>query len=102
MAARSRAGTMIGGWLTIRYRPSASSPSLDSACRLSRVWAFWAVFSPRSMAFFAALACFFACLPFAASPATVPRTAVISSSSGSWAYQISTVRMPANPAMASR
>ena len=27
----------MGGWLTIRYRPSTSSPSLDSACMLSRV-----------------------------------------------------------------
>ena len=47
MAARSRAGTMTGGWLTIRYCPSTSSASLDSACRLSRVCAFAAVFSAR-------------------------------------------------------
>ena len=47
MAARSRAGTMTGGWLTIRYCPPASSPSLDRACRLSRVCAFAAFFSAR-------------------------------------------------------
>jgi hypothetical protein len=38
--ARSRAGTMTGGWLTIRYCPPTTSPSLDSACALSRVCAF--------------------------------------------------------------
>ena len=95
---------MTGGWLTIRYRPSASSPSLDSACRLSRVRALRASFSPRWAVFSAVLAFFFPCLPLAsrAISATVPRTAAISSSSGSWAYQISSVRICANPAMASR
>ena len=45
LAASSRSGTTIGGWLTIRYCPSTSSASFDSACRLSRVRAFSAVFS---------------------------------------------------------
>ncbi len=34
--AQSRSGTMNGGWLTIRYWPSTSSPSLARACVLSR------------------------------------------------------------------
>ena len=33
-------GSTIGGWLTIRYRPSTCSASFDSACKLSRVCAF--------------------------------------------------------------
>ena len=55
VAARSRAGTMTGGWLTIRYCPSTTSASLDSACRLSRVCAFATFFSARRAAFFAVL-----------------------------------------------
>ena len=47
VAASSRSGMTIGGWLTIRYRPSTCSASFDSACRLSRVRAFSAVFSAR-------------------------------------------------------
>ena len=40
LRARSRNGITIGGWLTIRYWPSTSSASFDSACKLSRVCAF--------------------------------------------------------------
>ena len=39
VAPRSSSRTTIGAWDTIRYRPSTSSPSLERACRLSRVWA---------------------------------------------------------------
>jgi hypothetical protein len=45
VACKSRIGTTIGGWLTIRYWPSTRSASFESACMLSRVWAFWRVFS---------------------------------------------------------
>ena len=48
LAARSRSGITIGGWLTIRYWPSTSSASFDSACRLSRVRAFSCAASRRS------------------------------------------------------
>ena len=98
---------MTGGWLTIRYCPPASSPSLDRACRLSRVCAFAAFFSARFAAilasfccplfvpFVAPLACFFV-------SATVLRIAPLSSSSSRWAYQTSIVGICANPAIASR
>ena len=129
MAARSRAGTTIGGWLTIRYFPSTSSPSLDSACRLSRVCAFARIFSARFSAVFAAFSssfaafssfaarfscffgafsclsafsCFFAAFSCFAVPATALRIAAISSSSSRWAYQMSIVGICANAAMASR
>ena len=49
-ASMSRSGTTIGGWLTIRYCPSTTSPSLDRACRLSRVRALRRFFSARSAA----------------------------------------------------
>ena len=57
----SRNGTTIGGWLTMRYLPSTSSASLESACRLSRVWAFAAIFAAALALAFAA---FFCALPF--------------------------------------
>jgi hypothetical protein len=118
VAARSRAGTTIGGWLTIRYLPSTSSPSLESACRLSRVCAFARVFAARFPSFLVVLSCFsarfgcffgaFSCRAFFASfsspavPATVLRIEALSSSSSRWAYQMSIVRICANEAMASR
>jgi hypothetical protein len=76
-----------------------SSPSLDSACRLSRVRAFpvtfWADFSAR----FAAFAAFF--FDFDAS-AAVRRTACRSSSSDRCAYQMAMVPISAKVAIASR
>jgi hypothetical protein len=110
MGARSRAGITIGGWLTIRYFPSASSPSLDSACRLSRVCAFCAAFCPALFARFASSACFFACFLAAFDPflacfarsAVAPRLALITWSSSRWAYQTSIVRICANAAIACR
>ena len=102
---------MTGGWLTIRYCPSTSSQSLDSACRLSRVCAFAAVFSAVFSARLASFSCassFFSFFPFVASLtsffvlATVLRIAPISSSSSRWAYQTSIVGICAKPAMASR
>jgi hypothetical protein len=127
--ARSRAGTTIGGWLAIRYFPSTTSPSLDSACRLSRVCAFAATFSARFSAlmatfssfraassrllaafsrFFGALAAasffsaFFAALSDIAVPATAWRIDFMSSSSSRWAYQMSIVGICAKEAIASR
>ena len=100
---------MTGGWLTIRYCPSTSSQSLDSACRLSRVCALSATFPARFSARLASFSCsssFF--LPFVAAlasffvSATVLRIAPISSSSSRWAYQMSIVGICAKPAMASR
>ena len=98
MAARSRIGTTIGGWLTIRYFPSTTSPSLDSACRLSRVRAFAAVFVA---VFSARLAAFRSFLVLDDSAAAL-RTPCMSSSSSRWAYQMSIVPIAANPAIASR
>src|SRR5215475_5495693 len=110
MGARSRAGITIGGWLTIRYFPSTSSPSLDSACRLSRVCAFARAFSADLAALFASfslpLACFLDAFdPFfasSASPVRVPRAAVATWSSSRWAYQMSIVRICAKEAIACR
>ena len=113
MGASSRAGTTIGGWLTIRYFPSTSSPSLDSACRLSRVCALARVLAARFPAVFAAFSSclaalpafvpafpgFFSCL---AAPATALRIPVLSSSSSRWAYQMSIVGICAKEAIASR
>ena len=104
---------MIGGWLTIRYRPSTSSPSFDSACRLSRVCAFSRI---RSAPFAAVLTCFscrlasiraffgafFAAFACVAVSATTPRTAAISVSSSRCAYQMSIVCICPNSAIASR
>ena len=107
MAARSRAGMMTGGWLTIWYRPPASSPSLDRADRLSRVCAFAAVFSARFSARLASLS-YPLVLPLLPLPnsffvsATVLRSAVLSSSSSRREYQMSIVGIFANSAMASR
>ena len=109
-AARSRAGITVGGWLTIRYLPSTSSPSLDSAWRLSRVCAFSAALRARFRAFFASLVLFFAFflsafVPFFAAFArsAMPlRTAVTSWSSSSRAYQMSIVPICAKEAIASR
>ena len=89
-AARSRAGTTIGGWLTIRDWPSTCSASFDRACKLSRVRAFSAFFSARLSAF--ASLFFFSMLG----------TAAMISSSERCAYQMSIVRIWANPAIASR
>ena len=113
----SRNGTTIGGWLTIRYSPSTSSASLDSACRLSRVCAFCNVFSAvfaalssaRSALSGLALRALLA-LPFApflpscrgARRATVARIEAMMSSSSRWAYQTSIVPICAKPAIASR
>ena len=96
MASMSRAGTITGGWLTIRYRPSTCSPSFDSACRLSLVCAFSAV-----------LRAVFAPLGLAASflvrrAVAAERMASMTSCSVTWEYQMSMVPMPANSAMASR
>jgi hypothetical protein len=100
---------MTGGWLTIRYRPSTTSPSLDSACRLSRVCAFSRVFSARlaaSLASFASSLALLAFFPFPLSSfsvwATTPRIAAISSSSSMCAYHTSIVGICAKAAMASR
>ena len=99
---------MTGGWLTIRYCPSTTSQSLDSACRLSRVCAFAAIFSARFSARLASLSRSFSFVPFLAAlasffvSATVLRIAAISSSSSRWAYQMSIVGICANSAMASR
>ena len=106
VAARSRSGTTIGGWLTIRYAPSTNSPSLDSACMLSRVRAFRRVCSARLAAFCTSFSRFFASFPdaFAAffASATVVRNAVMISSSSRCAYQRSIVRIVANSVMAFR
>ena len=104
----SRAGTTIGGWLTIRYRPSTSSPSLDSAWRLSRVRAFAAclvrgLLGPAGrlrvlLRLFLLLLAFFPAaffpLAFLVVSATAPRTASMKSSSERWEYQTSIVRNP--------
>ena len=92
----SRMGTTIGGWLTIRYRPSTCSASFESACRLSRVRALSAVFLA---ALWTVLACFLSA-PFS------ELAAALMASSTSWAetraYQMSIVRISANRAIASR
>ena len=100
---------MTGGWLTIRYCPSTSSASLDSACRLSRVCAFAAIFPARFSACLASFSCssslpFFPFFPLASIfvPATALRISPISSSSSRCAYQMSIVGIFANSAMASR
>ena len=93
----SRAGMTIGGWLTIRYFPSTRSASLESACRLSRVWALatfcFAVFSMPWASFLRAL-------PFWV--ATASSMVSISCSSDRRAYQMSRVPICANSAIASR
>ena len=89
-------GTTIGGWLTIRYRPSTSSPSFDNACRLSWVRAFAA---PLRMVFsscLAVLACFLEAL------AAARRSVCSSSSSSRRAYQMSIVPIWAKLAIDSR
>ena len=96
VAASSRTGMTIGGWLTIRYCPSTSSASLDSACTLSRVRAFAAF----SCAVFRACRAFFPALPFWVSVAR--SMAAIISVSDSRAYQMSIVPICANSAIASR
>ena len=65
VAYSSRDGTTIGGWLTMRYSPSTSSPSLESACRLSRVRAFTSAFSTslRRRSGVAPPVCAAACFP---------------------------------------
>ena len=105
-------GTSTGGWLVIRYCPSTSSPSLDRACRLSRVRAFSRFRSDRlislascSCFFVSFFASFFSALPFAlpvarVSAAVASEIFAVSSSSSRWAYQMSKVRIDANSAMA--
>ena len=96
VAGSSRSGITIGGWLMIRYLPSTSSASLDSACRLSRVRAFAAIALARFSPFFAS---------FFGFPLPVfPRFLIAASSSCSdrCAYQTSIVPISANPAIASR
>ena len=96
VAGSSRNGITIGGWLTMRYRPSTTSASLDNACRLWRPRAletiFRAFFSPCLAAF------------FPGPPATRARSLMAPSSSCSErrAYQISSVPICAKPAIASR
>ena len=97
MASRSRIGTTIGGWLTIRYFPSTRSPSLDSACRLSWVCALAAAFSAFFSARLAALVCFLVLAALAAW-----RIACSISSSVRCAYQTSKRPISAKPAIASR
>ena len=87
----------IGGWLTMRCLPSTTSASLESACRLSRVWALAASFSAMLPLFFAT---FFFALPFCALSAFF--RAAISSSSERRAYQMSMVSIAANSAIALR
>src|SRR5256885_25715 len=106
--------------LPIRYCPSTSSASLDSACRLSRVCAFARLFSARRAASFASFAAF-ACLgPFWSFLATLAflsfsffTAAELSAARASWmtvlnrssskcAYQMSIVGIPAKSAIASR
>ena len=122
VAYSSRDGTTIGGWLTMRYSPSTSSPSLESACRLSRVRAFASAFStifrrcsavsrpacaaagfPAFPAFlvFCFLPAAFA-LSAASSSAAAWRSMVISSSSVSREYQMSMTPIWAKSAMARR
>ena len=95
-AVSSRAGITIGGWEMMRYRPSTSSASFESACRLSLVRAFsatfFAPFSPLVASFFA--------LPEAVRVKVL--IAAISSCSDRWAYQISIVLIWASSAIASR
>jgi hypothetical protein len=99
---------MTGGWLTIWYCPPASSPSLDSACKLSRVCAFAAVCCPTFSARLASFSCSsFPFFPFAPLTslfvlATALRSVAISSSSSRWEYQMSIVGIFAKSAMASR
>jgi hypothetical protein len=87
---------MIGGRLTIRYRPETRSASLDSACRLSRVRALAASLRAVLPICLAALAPF---LDFAGSAARSTRA---TSSSARRAYQTSIVPIVAKPAIASR
>ena len=96
LVARSRAGTTTGGWLTIRYWPSTCSASFDSACKLSRVRAFCACFR----AFFSAVFAAFLSAPLA--ELVMAARAAIRSASERCAYQMSIVRISANPAIASR
>ena len=87
----------MGGWLTIRYFPSTCSASLESAWRLSLVWAF----STFCRAVFPMpLAAFLRAFPFWV--ATARSMASSSCSSDSRAYQMSSVRICANSAIASR
>ncbi len=85
-----------GGSLMIRYRPSTCSASFESACVLSRVWAFLAVLSA---ALWTALA-FFLPAPF------TERVPAPTASRTSWAetreYQTAIVPISANSSMASR
>ena len=99
MVSSSRAGTMIGGWLTIRYWPSTRSPSLERVCRLSRVWALAAV---RCAVFCARLAAFAAFLEALDASAAALWTPFRSSSSARWAYEMSNVPIAAKLAIASR
>ena len=96
ISGMSRAGTITGGWLMIRYRPSTISASFDSACVLSRVRAFSAILAAF---FWSVFACFLSA-PFA-SRAAAP-TASITSWAETFEYQISITPMSANRNIASR
>ena len=81
MAARSRIGTTNGGWLTIRACPSTTSPSLASACRLSRERAFCRFFSRDLPGLLGGLRLLLPvlALPGLLASATVPRIAAMRS-----------------------
>ena len=81
----------------IRYLPSTSSVSFDSACRLSRERALRAVFSAVRRA---RLAAFFSAFPLLAS--TASESTDMMSCSSSTAYQTSSVPIRAKPRIASR
>ena len=97
LSARSRNGTTIGGWLTIRYWPSTSSASFDSACRLSRVCAFAAIFSRTLPARLRRLLVAGALRAARRSPDRAHQLCF-----GHRAYQMSIVASAANSAIASR
>ena len=95
LAPMSRSGTTIGGWCTIRYLPSTSSQSFDSALKLSRVRAFAATLWAS---FFAVFTCF---LSTSSECAAVLMAAAMSCCDNR-AYQTSVVDMPAKSAIAVR
>jgi hypothetical protein len=97
----------IGGWLTIRYRPSTTSPSFESACRLSLVRAFSAAFLAAFASFSVARFCgaflsFFFPFDLPLLAPTKVSIAAISVASERCAYQMSIVDISANSAIAAR
>ncbi len=95
-AAISRSGITIGGWLTMRYRPSTSSASFESACRLSCVRALSATRCARFVADFSRVLS----VPFNERVAVL--MAFIRSASDRREYQMSIVVICANSAIRSR